>query len=62
MKPADEILLPVVLRQSHDPEPGRCIYCDQRCQSTAIFHAYCLELHDSSAASVPAVETGGDKS
>lgn len=29
-----------------DPSPGRCIYCDQRCDSRAIFHAYCLELNE----------------
>jgi hypothetical protein len=27
------------------PEPGRCIYCDQRCDTTSIYHGYCLELH-----------------
>ncbi len=26
--------------------PGRCIYCDQRCDVTAIAHAYCLELQE----------------
>lgn len=26
--------------------PGRCIYCDQRCEATAISHAYCLELKE----------------
>jgi hypothetical protein len=27
------------------PEPGRCVYCDQRCDTTSIHHGYCLELH-----------------
>jgi hypothetical protein len=27
------------------PEPGRCIYCDQRCDAKATFHAYCVEAH-----------------
>jgi hypothetical protein len=27
------------------PEAGRCIYCDQRCDAKATFHAYCVELH-----------------
>jgi hypothetical protein len=27
------------------PEPGRCIYCDQRCDTTSTHHGYCLELH-----------------
>jgi hypothetical protein len=27
------------------PEAGRCIYCDQRCDAKATFHAYCVEVH-----------------
>jgi len=35
------------------PEPGRCIFCDQRCDVTAFFHGYCLELqHQPSAPSL----------
>lgn len=26
-------------------QPGRCVYCDQRCEANAIAHGYCLDEH-----------------
>lgn len=30
----------------HDALPGRCIYCDQRCNADAIYHDYCREAFE----------------
>jgi hypothetical protein len=26
--------------------PGRCIFCDQRCDVSAIYHEYCREAYE----------------
>jgi hypothetical protein len=45
VKLADGYLLAVASHPGKTAEPGRCIYCDQRCDTTATHHGYCLELH-----------------
>jgi hypothetical protein len=42
---SDAQLLGPAAHPSQHHEPGRCIYCDQRCDTTSNYHGYCLELH-----------------
>lgn len=53
--PTSDMPLGLDAQRRNDPEPGRCIFCDQRCDRTATYHAYCLELHEGNAATAAAV-------
>jgi hypothetical protein len=32
--------------ERNDYQPGRCVYCDQRCNSDATSHDYCRVEHE----------------
>ena len=49
MTTAEYMAVAAAANQAHDPaapSPGRCIYCDERCNVQATYHDYCRAEHE----------------
>ena len=57
MTTADSVGVATAANQAHEPaapSPGRCIYCDERCNVDATYHDYCRDEHDKAGLGQPA--------
>lgn len=49
MTTAESIAAAAAANPVHEPaapSPGRCIYCDERCNAKATYHDYCCAEHE----------------